>query len=58
MAYKKERPRKAAAPKGHLKRQYPFYLMMIPGVVFVLIFSYLPMFGIVMAFQNLSLIHI
>ena len=52
MAYKKERPRKAAAPKGHLKRQYPFYLMMIPGVVFVLIFSYLPMFGIVMAFQN------
>lgn len=32
------------------KRELPFYLMLIPGVTFLIIFSYLPMFGLVMAF--------
>ena len=27
------------------KRELPFYLMLIPGVTFLIIFSYLPMFG-------------
>ena len=31
------------------KRELPFYLMLIPGVTFLIIFSYLPMFGLVMA---------
>ena len=35
------------------KRELPFYLMLIPGVTFLIIFSYLPMFGLVMAFQDL-----
>lgn len=29
-----------------------YHLMMIPGMIFVLIFCYVPMFGIVMAFQD------
>ncbi|WP_334073288.1 MULTISPECIES: ABC transporter permease [Paenibacillus] len=29
-----------------------YHMMMLPGMVFLLIFSYIPMFGIVMAFQN------
>jgi len=29
-----------------------YHMMMFPGMVFLLIFSYIPMFGIVMAFQN------
>ncbi|GAB2564224.1 putative aldouronate transport system permease protein [Gracilibacillus alcaliphilus] len=32
--------------------QLPLYLMVIPGVLLVLIFSYGPMLGIVIAFQN------
>lgn len=32
--------------------QTMYHLMMVPGMIFVLIFCYIPMFGIVMAFQN------
>lgn len=35
-----------------LKRQWPLYLMVIPGVVFFIIFKYIPIFGSVMAFQD------
>lgn len=38
------------------KREFPFYIMLIPGVIFTLIFSYLPMFGLVMAFQDFTLL--
>ena len=33
-------------------RELPLHLMLIPGLVLVLIYHYIPMFGIVMAFQN------
>ncbi len=51
--------RKAGTPAGPrritiFKRELPLYLMLIPGVVFAFIFCYLPMFGLVMAFQNYS----
>ena len=36
------------------KKEIPFYIMLIPGVAFALVFSYLPMFGLVMAFQDFS----
>ncbi|MDF2790497.1 MAG: sugar transporter permease [Neobacillus sp.] len=29
-----------------------YHLMMLPGMIFLLIFSYIPMFGIIMAFQD------
>lgn len=35
-----------------LKKEYPFYIMLLPGIVLTLIFSYVPMVGLVMAFQN------
>lgn len=35
-----------------LKREMPLHLMLIPGVLLVLLMSYVPMFGIVMAFQK------
>ncbi len=35
-----------------LKQQWMLQLMTIPGVIFILIFSYIPMGGIVIAFQN------
>ena len=35
-----------------VRSQRMYHLMMIPGMIFVLIFCYVPMFGIVMAFQD------
>ncbi|KTD88599.1 ABC transporter permease [Paenibacillus etheri] len=34
------------------KREWPLHLMLFPGIVLVLIFSYIPMAGIMMAFQK------
>lgn len=34
------------------RQQIPLHLMLIPGVVIVFLFHYIPMFGIVMAFQK------
>ena len=33
-------------------RELPLHLMLLPGLALILIFHYVPMFGIVMAFQN------
>lgn len=35
-----------------LKREIPFYLMLLPGVVVVFIYSYIPLGGLIMAFQD------
>ncbi len=36
-----------------VKRQYLYY-MSIPGLVYIIIFRYIPMYGIIMAFQDFS----
>lgn len=33
-------------------RELPLHILLIPGVIAVFIFNYIPMFGIVMAFQK------
>jgi len=38
--------------KRGLSLEMPFHLMLLPGAVLVFIFSYIPMFGIVIAFQT------
>jgi len=40
------------ARTNKVKLQLPLHLMMIPGVILVVLFCYIPMFGIVMAFQD------
>lgn len=35
-----------------LKRTWPFHVMLLPAIIFLIIFSYVPMGGIIMAFQN------
>ncbi|HEY5583266.1 MAG TPA: sugar ABC transporter permease, partial [Ruminiclostridium sp.] len=35
-----------------IKKQLPLHLMMLPGLILLLIFHYLPMAGIVIAFQK------
>jgi putative aldouronate transport system permease protein len=38
--------------RWNFKKTWPLHLMLVPGVIFTLIFAYLPMGGIVMAFQD------
>ncbi|WP_125705968.1 ABC transporter permease [Lacticaseibacillus daqingensis] len=38
--------------KQHKDSQLMYHLMMLPGMLFLLVFSFVPMAGIVMAFQN------
>jgi len=35
-----------------IKQQLPLHVMMIPALIFVVIFNYIPMFGVIMAFQD------
>ena len=42
--------------KQELKKFTPVYLMMLPGIALVFIFSYLPMMGIVISFMDYDLI--
>ena len=35
-----------------LWHDFPLYMMMIPGALFFIVFKYIPMYGVVMAFQN------
>jgi len=35
-----------------LRKNWPFHVMLLPSMIFLLIFSYVPMAGIVMAFQD------
>lgn len=38
--------------KKHLKSEWEYHLMLLPGVILVFIFSYIPLYGIVIAFQD------
>ena len=38
--------------RAKLKREFPLHLMLIPGAVILLIYSYIPMVGILFAFQK------
>ena len=35
-----------------LGRWWPLYLMMIPGLLYIIIYKYIPMGGIIIAFKN------
>lgn len=60
VARHEKRPDPAKAPKraGRLlaaaRRQTPFYIMMVPGLVFIAIMYYIPMGGVVLAFKDYS----
>ena len=45
-------PRGKHASQGGWKRQAAYLTMVLPGVIFLLMFSYLPMPGIILAFKN------
>ncbi|MCI9663742.1 MAG: sugar ABC transporter permease [Lachnospiraceae bacterium] len=35
-----------------LKKQWPYHLMLLPGVILIFIFSYVPLYGLVIAFEK------
>jgi len=39
-----------------LKKQWPLHLMVIPGIIAVIIFVYIPIYGLVMAFQRFTVL--
>ena len=40
---------------GYVKRNYDLYLLLIPALVYILIFNYLPMAGITIAFKDYNI---
>lgn len=38
--------------KKELQQKWPLYVLLVPSLIFAIIFSYVPMAGIIMAFQN------
>ncbi len=41
--------------RARFRRELPLYFMVLPGLLFFLIYHYLPMFGVVMAFEDFRL---
>ena len=48
------RLRPQSARKGRFARWAPLYLMMVPGLLYLLINNYVPMAGLVIAFKNIN----
>lgn len=50
-------PRVKKQPRAvrEIKRNYDLYLYLIPGFVFFILFAYVPMFGVVIAFKNYNI---
>ena len=46
---------KTKKSRYRLKREIPLYVMLLPGLIFFLVYRYLPMYGVVMAFQDFRL---
>lgn len=46
--------RRQTARKGKLKTQLTYHMLMMPACVLLILFSYIPISGLVMAFQNYS----
>ncbi|MEK3717492.1 MULTISPECIES: ABC transporter permease [unclassified Paenibacillus] len=40
--------------KSRFRHELPYHLFLIPGIILAVLFCYIPMMGIVMAFQNFS----
>lgn len=55
------RPKKVKMPVGkriqrEAKKNLPLFIMLLPGFIFTFIFSYLPMFGVIIAFKKINFI--
>jgi len=39
----------------YFKRNYEFYLLLLPGLIFMILFKYVPMYGLVIAFKDFNI---
>jgi putative aldouronate transport system permease protein len=46
---------KANSPRLLVKKHYDLYLLLIPGLVFIILIRYMPMYGLVTAFQDYNI---
>lgn len=46
--------RASSAMAHYIKRAFPIYLMVLPGLLLIILFKYLPMLGVVISFQQYS----
>src|SRR5690625_2283953 len=49
-----EKQRKSQKRRAEFKRYLPLFLMMAPGLIYLIINNYLPMFGLVVAFKDVN----
>lgn len=47
-------PEKTIYKKGWFRKEFPLHLLLFPAVILTLIYQYLPMFGLVMVFQDFN----
>ncbi len=52
MTAKSKAHHRGVRQRNSFRQQLPLHLMLIPGVIVVLIYNYIPMFGLSIAFQN------
>lgn len=45
---------KRSSLQSHLKKYWPYYVMMLPGIIYIIMFKYIPMLGSVIAFKDYS----
>lgn len=50
-----ERPAGRRGVWRTIRRNFGYYLLLVPGLAFLLLFKYVPMYGIVIAFQNFNI---
>ena len=48
------RPKKKIGLISNVKKYWPYYIMVLPGLTFFLVFKYIPMLGSMIAFQDYS----
>lgn len=48
------RPKKKNGLISNVKKYWPYYIMVLPGLTFFLVFKYIPMLGSMIAFQDYS----
>lgn len=45
---------KSSGSRSHFKKYWPYYVMMLPGIIYLIMFKYIPMMGSVIAFKDYS----
>lgn len=52
--FKRDKPKKWEAKKRIIKMNWDIYLLALPGLILLIIFNYVPIYGIIIAFKEFS----